>query len=386
MHPKILLLAHDNKIGDSIILTGLLNAIVKVWPNAAIGILCGDTNLVLYKNHPNVKWLHVSPSRSILIRAYASLIARFKKYDYLVYFGLDVNKSSFKKISSLINAKQRILFANPIIKNTSDIVLEGPWSNCHISNRHFTFLRWIGSKIKHYHYDIKLNKNTERIAKNELGKSELSKNIIINGRGSSKDKCLSDEWISQLIISLRKYYPKHQFLILSTSKKNELSLSDKYSKIDGNLKIVPYKDSIDSNLAKRYEDCFLRPLDIVLIVKGSVGKIGLVPFEVPAPGNGGWVAGQSAIVLRVHPEYCAQSLFVQLRSQMGQALLDSIVSGATIKLIQLRELMKLEIVKSTPEQDGKSRKIIDAEDDLEKQIKEIKKDQEELSRNIWDFL
>ena len=249
MHPKILLLAHDNKIGDSIILTGLLNAIVKVWPNAAIGILCGDTNLVLYKNHPNVKWLHVSPSRSILIRAYASLIARFKKYDYLVYFGLDVNKSSFKKISSLINAKQRILFANPIIKNTSDIVLEGPWSNCHISNRHFTFLRWIGSKIKHYHYDIKLNKNTERIAKNELGKSELSKNIIINGRGSSKDKCLSDEWISQLIISLRKYHPKHQFLILSTSKKNELSLSDKYSKIDGNLKIVPYKDSIDSNLA-----------------------------------------------------------------------------------------------------------------------------------------
>jgi type I restriction enzyme M protein len=143
--------------------------------------------------------------------------------------------------------------------------------------------------------------------------------------------------------------------------------------------------SIDSNLAKRYEDCFLRPLDIVLIVKGSVGKIGLVPFDVPAPGNGGWVAGQSAIVLRVHPEYCAQSLFVQLRSPMGQALLASIVSGATIKLIQLRELMKLEIVKSTPEQDGKSRKTIDAEDGLEKQIKEIKKEQEELSKNIWNL-
>jgi type I restriction enzyme M protein len=143
--------------------------------------------------------------------------------------------------------------------------------------------------------------------------------------------------------------------------------------------------SIDSNLAKRYEDCFLRPLDIVLIVKGSVGKIGLVPFDVPAPGNGGWVAGQSAIVLRVHPEYCAQSLFVQLRSPMGQALLASIVSGATIKLIQLRELMKLEIVKSTPEQDGKSRKTIDAEDGLEKQIKEIRKEQEFLSLSVWNL-
>jgi type I restriction enzyme M protein len=143
--------------------------------------------------------------------------------------------------------------------------------------------------------------------------------------------------------------------------------------------------SVDSNLAKRYDDCFLRPLDIVLIVKGSVGKVGLVPFDVPAPGNGGWVAGQSAIVLRVHPEFCAQSLFVQLRSPMGQALLASIVSGATIKLIQLRELMKLEIVKSTPEQDAKSRKTIDAEDQLEKRIKDIKKEQEDLSRNIWNL-
>ncbi len=258
MPPKILLLAHDNKIGDSIILTGLLNAIVKVWPNAEIGILCGDINLALYKNHPDVKWLHISHSRSIFIRAFTSLMARFKKYDYLVYFGLDVNKSSFKKMCGLINAKQRILFANPAIKNACDVVLEGPWSNCHISNRHFTFLRWIGSKLKHYHYDIKLNLDVEKNAQNELRKYGFTKNIIINGRGSSKDKCLSNEWISQLIINLRKNYPKYQFLILSTSKKDELSLSDKFSLIDKNLKVIPYKSSVDSNLA------FIKQVDAII--------------------------------------------------------------------------------------------------------------------------
>jgi len=141
--------------------------------------------------------------------------------------------------------------------------------------------------------------------------------------------------------------------------------------------------SVDENLAKRYEDCFLRPLDIVLIVKGSVGKIGIVPEDVPGPGNGGWVAGQSAIVLRVHPEYCAQSLFVQLRSPMGQELLAGIVSGATIKLIQLRELMKLEVVQSTPDQDAKSREIIDSEERLEREIQKIRAEQESLSKNVW---
>ena len=143
--------------------------------------------------------------------------------------------------------------------------------------------------------------------------------------------------------------------------------------------------SVDENLAKRYEDCFLRPLDIVLIVKGSVGKIGIVPADVPGPGNGGWVAGQSAIVLRVHPEYCAQSLFVQLRSPMGQELLAGIVSGATIKLIQLRELMKLEVVQSTPNQDAKSREIIDSEERLEKQIQKIRLEQESLSKDVWNL-
>ena len=141
--------------------------------------------------------------------------------------------------------------------------------------------------------------------------------------------------------------------------------------------------SVDENLAKRYEDCFLRPLDIVLIVKGSVGKIGIVPLDVPGPGNGGWAAGQSAIVLRVHPEHCAQSLFVQLRSPMGQELLAGIVSGATIKLIQLRELMKLEVVESSADQDAKSREIIDSEERMEKQIQKIRVEQEMLSKNIW---
>lgn len=249
MPPKILLLAHDNKIGDSIILTGLLGAICKVWPKAEIGIFCGGVNLALYKNHPDVKWLHKSYSRSILIRAYTSLMARSKKYDYLVYFGLDVNKSSFKKICGLVNAKQRILFANPIKKNSSDVILEGPWSDCHISNRHFTFLRWIGSKLKNYRYDIRLDPISERAIHNQFNKSKSIKKILINGRGSSKDKCLSNDWIKRLIINLRKLYPKHQFLILSTSKKDEINLLKDFTKIDKNLTIIPYHDAIDSNLA-----------------------------------------------------------------------------------------------------------------------------------------
>ena len=50
-------------------------------------------------------------------------------------------------------------------------------------------------------------------------------------------------------------------------------------------------------------DQFLRPDVIVLIIKGSVGKVGIVPTDVPESDPGGWVAGQSAIVLRANADH-----------------------------------------------------------------------------------
>jgi hypothetical protein len=92
----------------------------------------------------------------------------------------------------------------------------------------------------------------------------------------------------------------------------------------------------------------------IVIVKGSVGKIGIVPPNVPEPGPGAWVAGQSAIVLRQRDnpqvEIDPRVLLVQLRSPIGQELLTGIVSGASIPLIQLRELMRLPVPLPDPAQ------------------------------------
>lgn len=103
--------------------------------------------------------------------------------------------------------------------------------------------------------------------------------------------------------------------------------------------------SIARQVAAKNAEQFLRPLDVVLIIKDSVGKVGIVPQHVPPPGPGGWVAGQSAIVLRAKTSTIdPRALALQLRSPLGQELLSGIVSGATIPLIPLRELTRMQIL------------------------------------------
>ena len=92
---------------------------------------------------------------------------------------------------------------------------------------------------------------------------------------------------------------------------------------------------------------FLRPNDIIIATKGSVGKIAIVPNDIPKAGAGGWIVNQSCLILRTKNQTAAKALYMYLRSQLGQTLIKGIVSGATIPMIQLQALKQLQIVLPT---------------------------------------
>jgi hypothetical protein len=133
------------------------------------------------------------------------------------------------------------------------------------------------------------------------------------------------------------------------------------------------------------EQQFLRPLDIVLIVKGSTGKLGIVSPEAPQPGNGGWVAGQSAIVLRGQPgaRIDPLTLALQLRSPLGQQLLSGIVSGATIPLIQLKELTRLQVLVPDQKTIQRAAAAFATEVQLQQKINRLRAQQAEATAHLW---
>ena len=130
---------------------------------------------------------------------------------------------------------------------------------------------------------------------------------------------------------------------------------------------------------------FLAPSDIVVMMKGNVGKVGIVPGTVPPSGPGGWILGQSTMALRVKPKAGVdpRALFMLLRSPLGQRLLASIVSNATIQLISLRELLQLEVPLPSPAETASCVDILAKEDRLQQQINELSAQQLALAKSLW---
>lgn len=132
-------------------------------------------------------------------------------------------------------------------------------------------------------------------------------------------------------------------------------------------------------------DQFLRPGDIVMTIRGSTGKVGLVPEDVPEPGPEGWVAGASAIVLRMRAgaPISPKALFLLLRSRLGQDLLKTITTGATIPMITLRDLLRLKVPMPTAGAGRRAAEIISEEEAIRRQIEELTRRQFAVAGDDW---
>lgn len=135
------------------------------------------------------------------------------------------------------------------------------------------------------------------------------------------------------------------------------------------------------------DEAFLRPYDVVLIVKGSTGKVGIVPAHVPSPGPGGWIAGQSAVVLRSkRKDVELRGLGLWLRSELGQLLLGSIQSGATIPMVSVATLRRLQVITMSEPWSQLAAAVLDEEEELQDQIDALRYQQGSIAKELWTQL
>lgn len=128
---------------------------------------------------------------------------------------------------------------------------------------------------------------------------------------------------------------------------------------------------------------FLKPLDILITIKGSAGKVAILSEDFAGKN---WVMGQSCIVLRAdaksHP-IDPRVLYSFLKSEIGQLQIKSIVTGAAVPVIQVRELEKLKVPVPNKEECGAIVSKFEKLAAIEKSIIQQREEQAQLSKSIW---
>jgi ADP-heptose:LPS heptosyltransferase len=244
MTHRILILSHDNKIGDAIVATGLFKPLRAHWPDCEIGVLCGPSNAALYQHHPDVKWLHVSASRNVFARMWASLKARWVGYDMVVHFGLNLANPSEQIVLKLINAKQRFLFSKHLIKTRpNDVVMHGNLAHLHYSARHLLFLKTIGAPSSVYQYDIRFDRHAplQRIKHD-------GKRMVINSQSSTANRSLSIQWLQAFVVAVCARYPDIHIHLLSASQSHELELKTAVLGLSDHVHVCNFHASVSESL------------------------------------------------------------------------------------------------------------------------------------------
>ena len=85
--------------------------------------------------------------------------------------------------------------------------------------------------------------------------------------------------------------------------------------------------------------------DIVLAIKGSTGKVGLVEAE-----HDNWLAGQSFVIIRLKDKACTpEFLFWQLNSKRIKKQLGLLSTGGFIQLLKISDVKVLKLIPPTTE-------------------------------------
>ena len=128
-------------------------------------------------------------------------------------------------------------------------------------------------------------------------------------------------------------------------------------------------------VSKTYETYRLEPLDVILSVKGIVGKVGLIK-----PDAEDFIASQAFHIIRIlNPDRLSKTrdakyLYMFFKSAYGQSLLSSITSGTLSPQIPVSAINKMEIPWPKPEIRESVGNLFNKELDVSQQILALQKE------------
>lgn len=144
--------------------------------------------------------------------------------------------------------------------------------------------------------------------------------------------------------------------------------------------------SIDRIQYRKAVNQVLRPGDVLIAFKGNVGRVGIVPDNVPAEGSSTiWTAGQSLMILRLKARHklSPRVLCEYLSDEVVQEHLKSLAGGTAIQTIAMKDLKSLKIPLPDMETRARVEASVAERQALYRQIEQIRAQIAMARRSSW---
>ena len=154
----------------------------------------------------------------------------------------------------------------------------------------------------------------------------------------------------------------------------------------GDISVPTKEANISESERAKNQTGFLQPNDIIFILKGSAGKLGIVPEDVPTTGDRCWMVNRSAIVIRtISDKVNPKVLYAYLKSDIGQTQISGLIKGATIPNISLKELKQIPVIVPSLEEQEQAIACIDKSRETQKAIQELLLEQDARQKELWSL-
>ena len=139
----------------------------------------------------------------------------------------------------------------------------------------------------------------------------------------------------------------------------------------------------DTGLEKRIVNQTLRANDIVFTIKGTLGKCALITEE-----HAGMVASQSFCIIRLKQDVAIKSPKILLRyllSDLGKLMIENLSSGATVKMLKMKDLQSLVVPVPSIEQQSEIEQNYQEVLGFTEQIKSLEEQISQKMKQYWSI-
>ena len=263
---SVLFLRSDNKIGDMVVLTLVFRELKRKYPDIKISVLCGKDNKEIIKNNPNVdeiieQQLRITgnkvPNYELRINDKDNSIT-----DVVVDFFVFRPRPKHLLMLRRLNPGFLIGF-NKQDYNIYDLSINCDVNTLHISKRYEILLEALAIKPASLKYDIFLDENTERKAKEIFSKNK--NNLVINPFAASRHRSFSFDKLQTLINSIKE---KADVNIYAICAKNSAGL---LKDLKG-AEVLETDSILESAAFIKYCDYVLTPDTSIVHIAAAFGK------------------------------------------------------------------------------------------------------------------